>query len=306
MKRHHLIIILALALTACGSKGESPAESGDATQQEMKNDSLSGSQEAADSTAIDGVTSATNVANSPTFNGQMIISPDQQATVSSTMGGRIHSLNIMPGKAVARGQVIATLDNPDFIELQQEYLEASAQLEYLEKEYHRQTTLGSQEAASQKRVQQSKADYLSMKSKAEAASARLKALGVSPQTLKTAGIMAYLPVKAPISGYVTNMNANLGKYIETGTAVCDIINKHAPLIQLTVYEKDIHLMRAGGAIDFRINGMGKATFSATIVSIDQSVDKEDYSIKVYAKVNAANAEFRPGMYVRAKIKNSGL
>lgn len=304
MKSHHLTIILALALTACASKGEAPAESGDTTQQETRNDSISGSQEKADSATIDGVTSATNVANSPTFNGQMIISPEQHATVSSTIGGRIHSLNIMPGKAVTRGQVIATLDNPDFIELQQEYLEASAQLEYLAKEYHRQTTLGSQEAASQKRVEQSKADYLSMKSKAEAASARLKALGVSAQALKYSGIMAYLPVKAPISGYVTDMNANLGKYIETGTAMCEIINKHAPLIQLTVYEKDIHLMRTGGMVNFRINGMGKATFTATIVTIDQSVDKEDYSIKVYAKVNGTGTDFRPGMYVRARLRNT--
>ena len=51
----------------------------------------------------------------------------------------MHSLKVMPGQAVARGQVIAFIDNPEYIDLQQTYLDASAQTEYLEKEYKRQS-----------------------------------------------------------------------------------------------------------------------------------------------------------------------
>ena len=61
-------------------------------------------------------------------------------------------------------------------------------------------------------------------------------------------------------------------------------------------------MRVGRPVEFRVNGMGKKTFNAQIVSIDQSVDAKDYSIKVYAKVMASNSDFRPGMYIRAKLK----
>ena len=73
------------------------------------------------------------------------------------------------------------------------------------------------------------------------------------------------------------------------------------MLELTVYEKDIALMKVGDKLQFRVNGLGKSTFAATIVSIDQAVDKKDYSIKVYAKVSETNPQFRPGMYVRAKI-----
>lgn len=260
---------------------------------------------AADSAAaaeVDGVTAATNVANRPTFNGVMVASPQQEATVSLTMGGKIHSLSVMPGQAVAKGQVVATIDNPEYVALQETYLDAAAQLEYLEKEYARQRTLGERDAASQKKVQQSKADYLSMKARCMAAEARLKALGVSPQTLQTQGISPYLSVEAPISGYVTRLTANLGKYLEVGEPLCDLINKSQLLLQLTVYEKDLSLMRTGGAAEFRVNGMGKQTFAATIVSIDQSVDPTDYSIKVYARVQSSCPDFRPGMYVRARVK----
>lgn len=301
MKTKIMILCAAMVAAACGNKSEVVSEAAGEQTATEKADSLANDSAKAD---VDAVSSATNVANSPTFNGLLMVSPDRQATVSLTMGGRIHSLSVMPGKAVARGQVIATLDNPDFIELQQTYLEASAQLEFLEQEYQRQKALGAKDAASQKRVQQSRADYLVMQSKLAASAIRLKALGITPQTIKTSGIMTYLPLKAPISGYITHLDVNLGKYVEAGTPVCEIIDKHSPLIQLTVYEKDLHLMAVGKNMEFRVNGMGKTTFSATIISIDQSVDKSDYSVKVYAKVRSTNADFRPGMYVRAKLKNS--
>lgn len=293
MRKTTLLFATALVMMSCGGKNEPSM-----AEMEEKADSV-----AADTvkTEVDAVTSATNVANSPTFNGLISVAPNRFATVSLTIGGRIHSLNVMSGKAVVRGQVIATLDNPEFIELQQTYLESKAQLEYLEKEYLRQKTLGQGEATSQKRVEESRADYLSMKSRTEAAATRLKALGISPSSVCTNGIRPYLPVVAPIGGFVGNLSVNLGKYVEAGMPICDVVNKSNPMLELTVYEKDIALMKVGDKLQFRVNGLGKSTFAATIVSIDQAVDKKDYSIKVYAKVSETNPQFRPGMYVRAKI-----
>ena len=296
MKTKIMILCAAIVAAACGNKSEVVSEAAGEQTATERADSLANDSAKAD---VDAVSSATNVANSPTFNGLLMVSPDRQATVSLTMGGRIHSLSVMPGKAVARGQVIATLDNPDFIELQQTYLESAAQLDFLEKEYARQRSLGN-DAASQKRVEQSKAEYLAMKSKADAAATKLHALGISTKSLASNSIRPYLPILAPIGGYVTNLEANLGKYIDAGEAICDIINKEQPMLQLTVYEKDIKLMKVGKTILFRVNGMGKTSFPATISSVDQAVDKTDYSIKVYARVKDSNPTFRPGMYVRAK------
>ena len=209
MKRYIMTMAAVVLLAAC-SENKASGDAQPATENVEKADSAE-VKENVDSASVDGVTSATNVANSPTFNGLMMVSPQQDATVSLTMGGKVHSLRVMPGQAVARGQVIATIDNPEFIDLQQTYLEASAQTEFLEKEYKRQALLGENDATSMKKVQQSKADYLSMHSRLSAAASRLKTLGVSPASVRSGGIKPYLPVTAPISGYVTNMNVNLGK-----------------------------------------------------------------------------------------------
>ena len=300
MKTYIANIIAAMILVACS--GNKTSEATEPIADKGQSADTVEIKANADSASVDGVSSATNVANSPTFNGVMMVSPQQNATLSLTMGGKVHSLKVMPGQAVSSGQVVATIDNPEYIELQQTYLDASAQTEFLEKEYKRQTALGANDAASQKKVQQSKAEYLSMHSRLAAASSRLKALGIKPSNIKSHGIQPYLLVTAPINGFVTNLTVNLGKYLNPGEPICDVINKSQPLIQLTVYERELNMMRVGRPVEFRVNGMGKTTFAAQIVSIDQSVDAKDYSIKVYAKVTSSNSDFRPGMYIRAKLK----
>ena len=249
---------------------------------------------------IDAVSGATEVANRPTFNGVIMTPPQQHATITLSMGGAVHTTSLLPGSYVKKGEVVMTLTNPDFIILQQTYLDADAQLEFMEKEYQRQRNLASHEAASQKRLQQSKADYLSLKAKQESVTAQLQILGVNPEDLEMSGIRPYLEVKAPLNGYVTNMDVNIGKYFNAGEPVCDVIDKGLSMLQLTAYEKDLKNLHIGDEMEFEVNGMDGRHFKATLVSIDQMVDESNRSIKVYARIEHADKEFRPGMYVSAK------
>lgn len=188
--------------------------------------------------------------------------------------------------------------------MQQAYLDSYAQLEYLEAEYQRQQTLSREAVASQKKFQQSKADYLSMKSRLQASAAQLRLLGVNPETLSSSGIRPYIEVKAPINGYISNVQANLGKYLNVGEPLCDLIDKSQTMVRLTAYEKDLAGMKVGSRVQFRVNGLGKTTFHATLVSIGQQVDDSNRSIELYAKVLDASPLFRPGMYVSARMEKN--
>ena len=217
-------------------------------------------QSDADATAqpeVDAITSATSRPNQVSFNGRIVLPPQRQATVALTIGGVIKNTSLLPGQHVTKNSVIATLENPEFITLQQTYLDSHAQTEYLRMEYERQKNLSAEQAASQKKFQQSKADYLSMKSRQDAAAAQLSLLGVNPETLLRDGIQPLLEVKAPISGYVVNVAMNMGKYINPGEALCEVIDKSAPMLCLTTYEKDLADMQIGSPVQFRVNGMGK-------------------------------------------------
>ncbi|WP_241147749.1 efflux RND transporter periplasmic adaptor subunit [Barnesiella sp. An55] len=296
MKQSMIYLMLALLAASCSSpSGQQAGSAGTA-------DTVA---QAVDDTAqmpkVDGVSGATNVSNPPSFNGVIVMPPQNHVTVTLSMGGSVKDIHILPGKYVRKGEVVLTLANPAFIELQQSYLDAAAQAEYLRKEYERQQKLVSDESASLKRLQQSKADYLSMKSRMEAAAAQLALLGVDTAALNRNGIRTYLDVRAPRSGYVTNMDINAGKYFAAGEPVCDVIDKSNPMLQLTAYEKDLDKLKPGTRFTFNVNGMPDTTFTAELVSVDQMVDNVNRSIKVYARIVEGYSNFRQGMYVSAKI-----
>lgn len=291
-------IVLPLALllmTACNSSKEQPKPMEQATDTTTTMAEI-------DTMQVDAITSATAIANPASFNGTLVIPPRNFATVSLSMDGIVKNLSLLPGTYIPKGAVLATLENPQFIELQQNYLDSHAQLEYLEAEYNRQTALSREEAASQKKYQQSKADYLSMKSRMQANAAQLRLLGIEPETLLKSGIRFYLEVTAPIGGYISNVQANLGKHLSAGEPLCDIIDKSETMVRLIAYEKDLNGMKVGSRVQFRVNGLGKQTFHATLISIGQQVDDTNRSIELYAKVLDGSPIFRPGMYVSARME----
>lgn len=279
--------ILLLVLTAC--KGN---------QQTTNNESaaIPVAETVADTIAqpeVDAITSATSKPNQVSFNGRIVLPPQRQATIALTMGGIVKKASLLPGQWVAANSVIATLENPEFITLQQTYLDSHAQTEYLLAEYERQKNLSAEQAASQKKFQQSKADFLSMKSRQDAAAAQLSLLGVQTETLLKNGIQPLLEVKAPISGYAANVAMNIGKYINPGEALCELIDKSSPMLCLTTYEKDLADIQVGSPVQFRVNGMGTQTFHGIVISIGQKVDETNRSLEVYASIKEENVQFRP-------------
>ncbi len=304
--KHTILCVLAI-LTACNSSSDTKQEALTSVTADSATviSPDSAYSQPYDSTSIDGTTAATAI-NKVSFNGTLIIPPQNFASVTMLMGGIIRSTNLLPGSYVKKGTLLATLDNLDFISLQQTFLESHAQTEYLKSEYNRQLVLSKEEVASVKKLEQSKADYLSMKSKMEAAAAQLSLLGISTQSLAKNGIMPVLEIKAPVNGYIGKVKVNVGKYLNEGDILCEIINKQETLLRLTTYEKDLKDIRLGAKVWFRVNGMGTKTFEAKLISIGQEVDETSRSLEVFAKVISEDPNFRPGMYVTAQIEKSEM
>lgn len=288
------LIIACTGITSCSNKANAPEKQAPA-QAKAKEDTTDTAGQPED---------IFSNKNQIGLNGMITTSPQNNVTITPTMAGSIQNIYVFTGDYVKKGQTIVTLKNPEFISLQQEYLTASAQVEYLQQKYLRQKTLASREAASQKKLQQCKAEYLSQKSTLEGARAQLRLLNVNTARLRKSGISPYLNITAPASGYVTNMNINKGQYINTGETICNILNKAETMIQLTAYEKDLPYIKKGDLITFTVNGISDRTFSAVIYAIDQMVDQKKGSINVYAKAKESDKLFRQGMYVNAIIKKN--
>lgn len=303
MKRTVIVFVFA-GLVSCGG-GNAGSVAGDmaaaAAVPAVTESSVPADEFTDDGSAADANSGATVVPGEMTFNGTMVMPPQSHATVSLSMDGIVRSASLLPGSYVRKGTLLATVENPEFIELQETYLDAAAQLEYLESEYNRQKALAKEEAASLKKLEQSKADYLSMKSRLDGASARLAIQGIDAGSLKANGINPLIEVKAPISGYLSDVRMNIGKHISAGEPLCEIIDKSNMLVKLTAYEKDLKNIGVGHRIEFGVNGIEERTFTGKIISVGHHVDGANRSIEVYASIDDKHNMFRPGMYVNAHI-----
>lgn len=294
-----ILLPIAALLCACSSAPTAPAST--AAAEAAATDSIAAAPAEEPAPEVDAASGATSVPNEPTFNGILVLPPQSRATVTLTMGGSIRSTTLLPGAYVKQGTVLATLENPEFIALQQSYLDSHAQYEFLRTEFLRQQTLAREEASSQKRFQQSKAEYLSMRSRMDAAAAQLALLGVDTTRLLAGGIIPYLDIKAPISGYAADVKMNIGRHFDVGEPLCEIVNKSDMMLRLTAYEKDLANLRAGDRVDFRVNGIEGETFHGVITMVGQQVNNENRSIDVYVRIEGQNPQFRPGMYAMARI-----
>lgn len=294
-----ILLPIAALLCACSSTPTAPAST--AASEAAATDSIAAAPAEEPASEVDAASGATSVPNEPTFNGILVLPPQSRATVTLTMGGSIRSTTLLPGAYVKQGTVLATLENPEFIALQQSYLDSHAQYEFLRTEFLRQQTLAREEASSQKHFQQSKAEYLSMRSRMDAAAAQLALLGVDTTRLLAGGIIPYLDIKAPISGYAADVKMNIGRHFDVGEPLCEIVNKSDMMLRLTAYEKDLANLRAGDRVEFRVNGIEGETFHGVITMVGQQVNNENRSIDVYVRIEGQNPQFRPGMYAMARI-----
>jgi membrane fusion protein, heavy metal efflux system len=237
-------------------------------------------------------------------NGIVAVAPQNLATVCTPMGGFIRSTSMIPGQAVRKDEVLAIIENQEFVDIQQQYLESKSKLEYAEAEFKRHTDLFREEVYSEKNVQQVTAEYRSLKSQVKAFEQKLLLIGINPATLLEENITGAIPVKSPINGFVSKVNINLGKYVAPSDVMFEIVNSDHLFLELTLFDKDADNAAAGQKIRFFINDETD-THEAVIYQTGKSIG-EDKTFKVYAKVLSECKNVLPGMYVNALIEKPGM
>jgi len=233
-------------------------------------------------------------------NGTVSVAPQNLATVCMPMGGFIKSTNLMPGNAVKKGQTLAVIENQEFIDMQQNYLETKNKLEYAQAEYTRHKELYKDDVYSQKNLQQVTTEYKNLKTMAGALKQKLELIGINPARLTEDNISRTVALLSPISGYVKAVNVSIGKSVSPSDVLFEIVNSDKLFLELTLFEKDVEKVGIGEKIRFYINNENEQ-HEAQIYQTGKSVNN-DKTYKVYANVIGRCENMLPGMYVNAVIQ----
>lgn len=236
-------------------------------------------------------------------NGMFDVPPQNRASISSYFGGSVKDIKLLPGQHVKRGQVLFTLENPEYVELQQDFLESQGQLIYLKSDYERQKNLVEDNVTSQKNFLKSESDYIVTRARLESLRRKLELLNINPNALTIDNISATVNVVTPINGYITDVNITRGSFLNSSDVAMIIVDTDNLHLNLNIFEKDIAKVKIGQPIHFRIQEDERQQYEAMVYLVNKTVDAEKRTIGVLGQLSDAKLtnRFSAGIYVQADI-----
>lgn len=235
-------------------------------------------------------------------NGIISVAPKNFATVCMPFGGFVKNTTLIPGNAVSKGQILAVIDNQDFVDVQQSFLEARNRLAFAEADYKRHSDLYKEDVYSEQNIQQVTVEYKNLKVLVKSLEQKLLLIGINPEQLREDNISSTVNLLSPINGFLKAVNINIGKYVNPTEVLFEIVNNDDLFLELTLFEKDADKVAKGQKVKFFVNNETE-THEATITQTGKSVG-EDKTFMVYATVSSNCKNLLPGMYVNAFISES--
>ena len=242
-----------------------------------------------------------NIANKILLTGQINVPPTGMAGVSSSTGGIIKTARFVPGNYVTRGQTLAMVENPDLARLQQEYLQARSNLGYAQKDYNRQMYLNKYQASSDKVTQKAANEAQSQGAAVRGIESQLRSYGISPGSVSTGNIRKSVAVVAPISGYISRVNASIGQYVSSADVLYEIVNNGQTHLVLKVFEKDLNKISVGQKVYAFTNQNPEKKYAATVKLIGKDF-APDRSVLIHCDLIDKDETLIPGTFMNAEIE----
>jgi membrane fusion protein, heavy metal efflux system len=234
-------------------------------------------------------------------NGMINVPPQGNISVTVPYGGFLKYTNMLPGTRLKKGQLLAKVENPLFVEFQRDYLEVLAKEDYLRADFERQKTLNEEAVTSAKVFQKAKSEYLTNTANIQALESKLKLIGINLSNVKNGTVSSTINVHSPINGVVKEVFINTGKYFNQQDVLMDITDASDLHVELKVYEDDIPLIRNEQRIRFRLANDPEHWMEAKVFLIGHNV-RDDRSITIHGHLKEENKDLLPGMFVNANIE----
>ncbi|SDH70212.1 membrane fusion protein, cobalt-zinc-cadmium efflux system [Chryseobacterium taeanense] len=244
-----------------------------------------------------------NISSVLKLNGMIDVPPQNLVSVSIPLGGYLKSSSLLPGKPVSKGQVIAVIENPQFIQLQQDYLMAKSKMHFAQLDYNRQKLLNQSQATSDKVMQQAQSEMNNQKIVMNSLAQQLRLININPESLNSGNIKKNVPVYSTINGFVSKVNVNIGKYVNPSDVLFELINPDDIHLNLKVYEKDLENLRKGQRFAAYTNTEPDKKYYGEILLISKDVNPGGWA-EVHCHFEKYDQSLVPGMYMNAEIETS--
>lgn len=292
-----ILFVTVTFIVACGNNKteEKTAETANPEIVTLTNEQLTNANVELDKLEQKSISSILKV------NGKIDVPPQNMVSVSVPLGGYLKSTKLLPGMHVSKGEVIAVMEDQQYIQLQQDYLLAKAKLNFIQSEYNRQKELNQSKASSDKIFQQTESEFISQKITLKSLAEKLKLIGLNPETVNENTISKSINIYSPINGYVTMVNVNIGKYSQPSEVLFELVNPSDIHLALTIFEKDLSQISIGQKLVAYTNNKPNVKHQCEIILVGHTVSN-DRITEVHCHFLDYDKSLFPGMYMNAEIE----
>ena len=301
MKNIILITTLSLLLFACGNETKTEQTK---TEQTSSAIVVLTNEQSKNAGIETGKLSTRNISSILKVNGKIDVPPQSMISISVPLGGYLKSTKLLPGMHINKGEVLAVMEDAQYIQLQQDYLTAKAQFSLTESEYNRQKELNQSKATSDKVFEQSKANWQTQLVLIKSLEEKLKLIGLNPQKLTADNISNSISIHSPITGFVSAVNVNIGKYVNPSDVLFELVNPSDIHLTLSVFEKDINKLSIGQKLFAYTNTNPDKKYDCEIILISKNLSNQN-SAEVHCHFEQYDKSLLPGMFMNAEIELSG-
>ena len=233
--------------------------------------------------------------------GSIDVPPNNRAIISAHIGGYLKDSPLLIGDQVKKGQLLFSIENIEFLELQQEYLETSEQLTYLKSEYERQTTMYEEKISSKKSFLKAENEYKKTLIEYQSTREKLEFLNIRPELVESGELSSISKMYAPISGSITELKGSTGSYLSPADEIMEIINTDHIHVELRIFERDVLSVKKGQTVFFSLPESSMEEYIGKVHLIGKSIGK-DRTITIHVHIEGEPSDqLLPGMFVQAKI-----
>ena len=299
-----ILLLLMLTLASCNSKGKTEAANTETTIENTDQEVITITENQFRSGKMElGKISMQKFNTVVKANGMFAVPPQNQADVSAYFAGYVKEINLLPGHAVKQGQVLFTIENPEYVQVQQNFLEAKGRLSYLKSDYERQKELLADNVTSQKNFLKAESEYTVTLAQYQSLKKRLSLMNINPNTLTGENIRSVISVTSPLSGYATSVNASKGMYLNPSDIAVTVTNTDDLHIELKIFENDLPMVKVGQQINVRLQNDTEKVYRGVVHLVNKTINAQDRTVAIHGDL--ANEEevklFAPGMYIEAEI-----
>lgn len=304
MKSISFLLTATVVLFACSTKVDKENATTTDTTAASNNVTLTKAQLALAKISTGSLT-ATQMHKTIKVNGFVDVPPQNMLSVSIPMGGYVKKANLIPGEKVSKGSVLAVLEDASYISLQQDYLTAKSKLVFLEADYNRQKALNTSKSTSDRQFQLATTDFETQQYLVKSLSEKLQLMGIVPAQLNANNISKSISFRSPISGYVTKVNVNAGKYVAPTDVLFEIMDPSDLHARLIVFENDATAIKKGNKVTFSVNNKPLEKYKAEVHVVTPNIENER-TTEVHCDIVGSNTGLIPGTFINAEIELNNI